>query len=103
MSSVDPSSEVPMACIRYLTRSCAASRRWISAMYSLALTCGRPRASTVRSAVAICAGYARSALPALEGVDEIVEHGLGSPRRVDPKDYLVSRFEDAHREERAAA
>jgi hypothetical protein len=37
MSSVEPSSEVPIACIRKRTRSCRASRRWISAMYSLAL------------------------------------------------------------------
>ena len=32
MSAVEPSSEVPIACIAYRTRSCAARRRWISAM-----------------------------------------------------------------------
>src|SRR4051812_40616477 len=52
MSSVEPSSDVPIACMAKRTRSCARSRRWISAMYSLALTPGRPSARTVRSAVA---------------------------------------------------
>ena len=32
MSSVEPSSDVPIACMRYRTRSCPASRRWIAAM-----------------------------------------------------------------------
>src|SRR5256714_3238488 len=52
MSAVEPSSEVPIACIWNRTRSWARSRRWISAMYSLALASGRPSAITVRSAVA---------------------------------------------------
>src|SRR5439155_17796534 len=55
MSSVEPSSSVPIACSRNLTLSCARRRRWISAMYSLALGSGRPSAITVRSAVATAA------------------------------------------------
>src|SRR5687767_2428774 len=57
MSSVDPSSDVPIACIRNRTRSCCRRRRWISAMYSDALASGRPSASTVKSAVAIRRAY----------------------------------------------
>src|SRR5438034_9958061 len=53
MSSVEPSSSVPIACSRNLTLSCARRRRWISAMYALALGSGRPSAITVRSAVAM--------------------------------------------------
>src|SRR5690348_6047758 len=53
MSAVEPSREVPIACSSYPTRSCAARRRWISAMYSDAEVPGRPRAMTVRSAVAM--------------------------------------------------
>src|SRR5688500_5603597 len=53
MSSVEPSSEVPIACSLKPTLFWAASRRWISAMYSPALGSERPRPITVRSAVAI--------------------------------------------------
>jgi len=50
-----------MACIWKRTRFCFCSRRWISAMYSLALSSWRPSARTVRSAVAIgLEGYARA-------------------------------------------
>src|SRR5215207_7149545 len=61
MSSVVPSSEVPIACMWKRTRCCFRNRRWISAMYSLALSSLRPSARTVRSAVAIgLEGYARA-------------------------------------------
>src|SRR3954449_7844310 len=52
MSAVEPSSDVPIACIWKRTRSWAPSRRWISAMYADALASARPSAMTVRSAVA---------------------------------------------------
>ena len=38
-----PSREVPIACIRKRTRSCLRRRRWISAMYSLALALLAPQ------------------------------------------------------------
>src|SRR5262245_20757428 len=54
MSSTSPSSDVPMPCSVYLTLSCAASRCWIAAMYSLACESAPVRRpSTVRSAVAM--------------------------------------------------
>src|SRR4051794_6432275 len=65
MSVVEPSSDVPMACITYRTRSWAASRRWIAAMYSEADASARPSEITVRSAVATRA--IEAGLPGLAG------------------------------------
>src|SRR4051794_12213927 len=82
MSAVEPSSDVPIACMRNLTRSCARKRRWISAMYSLALASGRPSAMTVRSAVAT-SGEARPDRLDLEvGVEVGVAHLAPDPGRL---------------------
>src|SRR3954465_1187758 len=90
MSAVAPSSEVPMACIRYRTRSCAASRRWISATYSLALTPARPSASTVRSAVATPRRL-------------LAEHLLPAEARAGPRDVLAGVEPGQHVHRRAGA
>src|SRR4051812_19699299 len=76
MSGTEPSRDVPIACITYFTRSWRASRRWISAMYSDALASGRPRAMTVRSAVA-------RALPGLVGPAVRAADGRGDRRLED--------------------
>src|SRR3712207_6010354 len=100
MSSVAPSSEVPIACIWNFTRSWARRRRWISVMYSLALAPWRPSARTVRSAVAISVPKAtperrrtpqerRGAVALLAALlPERVEHGghVVEPEQLAPLD-----------------
>src|SRR5690349_18329244 len=53
MSSTEPSSEVPIACIWKRTASWRSRRRWISAITSPPLAPSRPTVITVISAVAI--------------------------------------------------
>src|SRR5215210_6610440 len=52
MSSVSPSSEVPVACMRARTRVSRSSRRFISARYGPTLGPDPPRGMMLRSAVA---------------------------------------------------
>src|SRR3712207_3213185 len=82
MSSTEPSSEVPIACISKRTASCWSRRRWISAITSPPLAPSRPTVITVISAVAIAAALQAP----VNGVPCTRAQGLRSwllpPRRV---------------------
>src|SRR5215210_3161817 len=91
MSTTEPSSEVPMACMRNPTRSWASSRRRISARYSEALGCGPPRPMTEKSAVATARRSSPAELrsPALEKGAHALQAVLGRERELEQPSLLV--------------